>query len=178
MMGSGSGSVVPRFTDMPMGAEPITPMAPNPNRFAGGKPEVVVSDRGTVGSISTAKNIVAYTFSSPSDQAELFVAGKRLTDLNAAVLSGKRLAEVEAFTFVSNDNKFEVEAFLTRPAGAAADAVNAPAEGNAASATTTKYPLIVNIHGGPHGQQGAAFNFKNQVYAARGWATLMVNYRG
>jgi dipeptidyl aminopeptidase/acylaminoacyl peptidase len=38
--------------------------------------------------------------------------------------------------------------------------------------------LIVNIHGGPHGQQGPAFNFKNQVYAARGWATLMVNYRG
>ncbi len=42
----------------------------------------------------------------------------------------------------------------------------------------TGYPLIVNIHGGPHGQQGPAFNFKNQVYAARGWATLMVNYRG
>ena len=36
----------------------------------------------------------------------------------------------------------------------------------------------MNIHGGPHGQQGPAFNFKNQVYAARGWATLMVNYRG
>ena len=34
------------------------------------------------------------------------------------------------------------------------------------------------IHGGPHGQQGPAFNFKNQVYAGRGWATLMVNYRG
>ena len=41
-----------------------------------------------------------------------------------------------------------------------------------------KYPLIVNIHGGPHGQQGPGFIFKNQVYAARGWATLMVNYRG
>ena len=38
--------------------------------------------------------------------------------------------------------------------------------------------MIVNIHGGPHGQQGPAFNFKNQVYAARGWASLMVNYRG
>ena len=34
------------------------------------------------------------------------------------------------------------------------------------------------IHGGPHGQQGPAFNFQSQVYAARGWATLMVNYRG
>lgn len=38
--------------------------------------------------------------------------------------------------------------------------------------------MIVNIHGGPHGQQGPGFYFKNQVYAAQGWATLMVNYRG
>ena len=34
------------------------------------------------------------------------------------------------------------------------------------------------IHGGPHGQQGPAFNAKAQVYAAQGWAALMVNYRG
>ena len=34
------------------------------------------------------------------------------------------------------------------------------------------------IHGGPHGQQGPAFNSKAQVYAAHGWASLMVNYRG
>src|SRR5258708_10705413 len=43
---------------------------------------------------------------------------------------------------------------------------------------TSGHPHIVNIHGGPHGQNGPAFNFKNQVYAARGWATLNVNYRG
>ncbi len=82
-----------------------------------------------------------------------------------------RWREVEAFTFVSNDNKFEVEAFLTKPAG-----FDAPS--NVASGSSRTFPLIVNIHGGPHGQQGPAFNFKNQVYAARGWATLMVNYRG
>src|SRR5260370_6924973 len=43
---------------------------------------------------------------------------------------------------------------------------------------TSRHPLIVNIHGGPHGQNGPDFNFKNQVYAARGWATLNVNFRG
>jgi dipeptidyl aminopeptidase/acylaminoacyl peptidase len=152
----------------------------------GGKPEPVVSERGSVGSFSIAKNTIAYTLATPTDQAELYVAsigtdthagpyirrggpacppsgGCKLTDLNAAVLGGKRLAEVESFTFISNDNKFEVEAFLTKPVG-----LNDAA----------KYPLIVNIHGGPHGQQGPAFNFRNQVYAARGWATLMVNYRG
>jgi dipeptidyl aminopeptidase/acylaminoacyl peptidase len=83
--------------------------------------------------------------------------------LNAEALAGKEIAEVEPFTFISNDNKYEVEAFLTKPLG-----MTAP----------SKHPLIVNIHGGPHGQNGPAFNFKAQVYAARGWATLMVNYRG
>ena len=129
--------------------------------------EQVVGDRGAVGAFSAAKNTIAYAFSTPSDLAELYVRAnaappRRATDLNAAVLGGRQLVDVESFTFVSNDNRFEVEAFLTKPRGA----------------ETGKHPLIVNIHGGPHGQQGAAFNFKNQVYAARGWATLMVNYRG
>jgi dipeptidyl aminopeptidase/acylaminoacyl peptidase len=134
------------------------------------KPEAVVSERGAVGAFSAAKDTLAYAFSSPSDNAELYVrAGtaspRRLTDLNAAVLGGKTLAPVESFTFVSNDNKYEIEALLTTPI----DAVPGSAR---------TFPLIVNIHGGPHGQQGPTFNFKNQVYAARGWATLMVNYRG
>jgi dipeptidyl aminopeptidase/acylaminoacyl peptidase len=136
----------------------------------GGKPEVIVDDRGTVGAFSTAKGAIAYTFAGPNDLAQLYVNGKKLTDLNAAVLGGKAIAEVESFRFISNDNKFEIEAFLTRPIGVGAGLDNA--------AGRNRYPLIVNIHGGPHGQQGPAFNFKNQVYAARGWATLMVNYRG
>ncbi len=125
--------------------------------------EKVVGERGSVGAYSTAKGVVAYTLSTPSAPAELYVGGRRMTDVNADLLRGKLLADVEAFTFVSNDNRFDVEAFLTKPRGCT---------------ETAKCPLIVNIHGGPHGQQGPAFNFKNQVYAARGWATLMVNYRG
>jgi len=131
--------------------------------IAGGKPELVVGERGSVGSFSMAKTVLAYTLATPTDLTQLFIAGRKMTDLNADLLRGKRLADVESFSFISNDNKFEIEAFLTKPLGLA--------EG-------TKHPLIVNIHGGPHGQQGPAFNFKNQVYAARGWATLMVNYRG
>jgi len=134
----------------------------------GGTPEVVVGDKGSVGGFSIAANgKIAYTFIGPSDLFELYLLengrSKKLTDLNTDVLRGKQLGETESFTFISNDNKYEVEAFLTKPAGWKADG---------------KYPLIVNIHGGPHGQQGPAFNFRNQVYAARGWATLLVNYRG
>ena len=126
--------------------------------------EIVVSERGTVGSFSASEeHHRVHACDASRSGGAVSSAGKKLTDLNAAVLRGKPLAEVESFTFISNDNKFEVEAFLTKPLGLTA---------------TAKYPLIVNIHGGPHGQQGPAFNFKNQVYAARGWATLMVNYRG
>jgi len=136
---------------------------------SGGQPEVMINERGTVGAWSVAKgNTMAYTFASPTDLAQLYLkssgaATKKMTDLNASVLGGKQIAEVEPFTFISNDNKYEVEAFLTKPLGLTSGA---------------KHPLIVVIHGGPHGQQGPAFNFKNQVYASRGWASLMVNYRG
>jgi dipeptidyl aminopeptidase/acylaminoacyl peptidase len=136
---------------------------------SGGQPEVIVNDRGTVGAWSITKgDTLAYAFTSSTDLAELYVktgrgAAKKLTDLNAQVLGGKQIADVESFTFVSNDFKYDVEAFLTKPLGMTA---------------TSKHPLIVLIHGGPHGQQGPAFNFKAQVYASRGWATLMVNFRG
>jgi dipeptidyl aminopeptidase/acylaminoacyl peptidase len=135
----------------------------------GGQPEAVVRERGTVGAWAVSKDgTVAYALSTPSNTSQLYVKSsqsspKKTTDLNAQVLDGKEIAEVESFTFISNDNKYEVEAFLTKPL---------------VIASSSKHPLIVNIHGGPHGQQGPAFNFKNQVYAARGWATLMVNYRG
>ena len=151
---------------------------------------------GSVGSFSPMGSTgFAVTFASPTDLAELFLVRKinldrtaelflasepdsgpvqimrnpselereQLTDLNSGVLKGKEIAPVESFRFISNDNKWSVEAFLTKPLGMTA---------------TSKHPLIVNIHGGPHGQNGPAFNFKDQVYAARGWATLHVNYRG
>jgi dipeptidyl aminopeptidase/acylaminoacyl peptidase len=134
----------------------------------GGASQAVVADRGQVGQFDVGpSDRIAYAFTSATDTAELHLLSgtdkRRLTDLNRDVLGGKTFADVEPFTFVSNDNRFNVEAFLTRPLGQTAD---------------SRHPLIVMIHGGPHGQQGSAFNFQSQVYAARGWATLQVNYRG
>ena len=136
---------------------------------SGGKVETIVADRGSVGSYSVSKDgNIAYSFSSPHDLSEVFYGkpeqqSKKLTDLNADIMAGKRIAEVEPLTFISNDNKYEVEAFLTKPLNMTPD---------------SKHPMVVVIHGGPHGQQGPSFNFRNQVYAGLGWATLMVNYRG
>ena len=134
----------------------------------GGKPEAVVQERGAVGSFSIGKSgAVAYSFTSPRDMSELFLksgeSAKQLTDLNADVLRGKQVSDVESFDFISNDNKYNVEAFLVKPLDLAPG---------------SKHPLIVNIHGGPHGQNGPEFNFRDQIFAARGWAVLHVNYRG
>jgi dipeptidyl aminopeptidase/acylaminoacyl peptidase len=135
----------------------------------GGKPEAVVGERGRVGPFSVGKGgTIAYVFSGAADPPALYLkagsgAATKLTDLNADLFRGKEIAPTESFTFISNDNKWEVEAFFTQPLGRTAD---------------SKHPMIVVIHGGPHNFQGPAFNFKNQVYAARGWAVLMVNYRG
>jgi len=137
--------------------------------LSGGSGETVVSGDGLLFSWSVAKGgKLAYSMRTRSDFAELYLrAGtepaKKLTDLNAAALGGKQLAPVESFTFISNDNRYEVEAFLTQPVGKTAN---------------SKHPLIVMIHGGPHGAQGPWLDLKSQIYAARGWATVMVNYRG
>jgi dipeptidyl aminopeptidase/acylaminoacyl peptidase len=136
---------------------------------SGGEPEYIVKDTGGVGDWSVGKNgAIAYAFTTSRDAPQLYLksgdsAPRQLTDLNQELLAGKPIGEVESFTFVSNDNRFEVEAFLTKPIGMTA---------------TSKHPLIVVIHGGPHGQNGTVFNFKNQVYAAHGYAVLNVNYRG
>jgi dipeptidyl aminopeptidase/acylaminoacyl peptidase len=136
---------------------------------AGGPAEAIVSDRGRVtGYALGPRGSLVYTFSGERDLAQLYVGDassspRRLTDLNAEALAGVDIAPVDSFTFVSADMKWDVEAFLTKPLGLNVEG---------------KHPLVVMIHGGPHGAQGPAFSFKSQFYAGKGYATLQVNYRG
>ncbi len=133
-----------------------------------GKPVVVAGENGSVNAFSTQGNRLVYAMVTPGSPAELFVKegdapARQLTDVNKELFATKKVEKVESIQFISNDNKWTVEAFLTYPAS---------------FDPLKKYPMVVNIHGGPHGQQGTAFNLKNQVYSSHGWATLMVNYRG
>ncbi|MBS1664317.1 MAG: S9 family peptidase [Bacteroidetes bacterium] len=119
--------------------------------------------RGDVSGFAVARDGGVLTcMSSAVDLPQLYEGGKALTNLNAELLGKKRVAAVEAFSFRSVDG-LEVEAFLTLPTAG---------WGNG------KHPMIVMIHGGPHSQQGPAFNHRAQAYAAHGYAALMVNYRG
>jgi dipeptidyl aminopeptidase/acylaminoacyl peptidase len=133
--------------------------------------DTLVHDRGSVGAWSVGRDdTIAYACSTPAAPADLYLsrpavrgqAPRRLTDVNRDLLAGKTVADVDALTFKSFDG-MEVEGFLTKPLGLRAGST---------------HPMIVMIHGGPHGQQGPAFNSKAQVYADQGWASLMVNYRG
>jgi dipeptidyl aminopeptidase/acylaminoacyl peptidase len=138
---------------------------------AGGAPEVIApptGEHGTVGSWSVAKDgTVAFALATPASPSEMYLrdvgaASRMLTGLNQDLLASRPLAQIERVAFKSVD-ELDVEGFLTVP----------PSRSGGST-----HPLIVAIHGGPHGQQGPAFHFKAQVYASRGWATLMVNYRG
>jgi dipeptidyl aminopeptidase/acylaminoacyl peptidase len=110
--------------------------------------------------------LVAYASATPSDEAELYVkqadSVRQITHLNEKVLAGKAVAPVDTIDFDSFDG-LAVEAFLTEPVSLD---------------RTKEYPMVVLIHGGPHGAQGPEFNLKAQAYANHGYATLMVNYRG
>ena len=138
---------------------------------SGGPPQAVAPEPrepGVVSSWSVARGrTAAFSMATRSSPAELFsrqqeFAPRQLTTLNRALLSSRMLAMVESLEYGSADGT-PVEAFLTRPVRLD---------------PTARHPLVAMIHGGPHGQQGPTFNAKAQIYAARGYAVLMVNYRG
>ena len=72
------------------------------------------------------------------------------------------LVEPEEIAFRSFDNA-PVQGWLMKPAN---------------FRSGQRYPLILTVHGGPHGMYGYGFNAQFQAYAARGYAVLFLNPRG
>ena len=86
---------------------------------------------------------------------------KRLTDLNhdlAALETGR----VEAITWQGPDG-FTENGVIIYPPGYVAG---------------RKYPLVLNIHGGPMGSSTEGWDASNQYFAAQGWIVFSPNYRG
>lgn len=133
-----------------------------------GESERIVSGPGRVGSFSLDREgAVAYAYHGVDDLAQLYRLDgdsppTKLTDANRALLAEKEIAETVSVEFRSFDG-IPVEAFLTMPLGRAG---------------SSRHPLVAMLKGGPHSQSGPQLNPKAQVYAAQGWATLQVNYRG
>ncbi len=87
---------------------------------------------------------------------------RRLTEVNDAFFAQVEIGEPEAFEYQGTEG-WAIHGWLLRPAGYQ--------EG-------TRYPLILEIHGGPHAAYGNAFFFEFQLLAAQGWGVLFTNPRG
>ena len=87
---------------------------------------------------------------------------RRLVDVNADVLDGLQLGEVEELWFKAPDG-LDIQGWLIKPA-----------EFDPAK----KYPLVLWIHGGPWSMYSVAFNWGWQNFAADGYGVLFLNPRG
>ena len=111
---------------------------------------------------------VAVLISNPTNIGDLFLAdGKtgqttQLTHMNAELFSKLNLTEPEMLWYQSFDGR-RIQAWVQRPP----DFV----EGK-------KYPVILNIHGGPHAAYGYTFDHEFQWMAAKGYIVLYPNPRG
>ncbi len=86
----------------------------------------------------------------------------RLTTVNDSLMAGRSLGEVEPISYDSFDGK-PMQGWIIKPPNFDA---------------SRKYPLLLDIHGGPHAMYGVEFNHQFQTYAGRGFVVLYTNPRG
>jgi dipeptidyl aminopeptidase/acylaminoacyl peptidase len=87
---------------------------------------------------------------------------RRLSAHNESLLRPLRLTGAEEINYPSFDGT-PIQGWLMKPAICSVE---------------RKCPLILSIHGGPHGMFGWSFNSSFQVYAGRNYAVLYLNPRG
>ena len=120
------------------------------------------------GEFSVAANgTVACTSGDPTHPSDLAVVRgghvTRLTRLNDELFSGKKLGEVRPLAVSSSFDKRPIDAWVVLPPDFVAG---------------TKFPLILEIHGGPFASYGPVFSTDDQLYAAAGYVVLYANPRG
>ena len=120
------------------------------------------------GSYSVSDNgIIAYTHGTsqrPSDVAVL-QKGKStvLTALNEDLLGHKKLAQVHEINYKSSFDGEEIQGWYMTPPD---------------FDPSKKYPLLLEIHGGPHLAYGAQWSAEMQRYAKEGYVVFYDNHRG
>ncbi len=148
--------------------------------LAGGSSIAVVDRKAQVGPISVARDgLMALGLTDPHSPREVFRLRpdgqpEPVTSLNTAMVKQWRLVAPETMTFRSFDG-IEVEGWYY-PALSRAEGPALRAAGERAAPASS--PMILSIHGGPHGMYGYGFNAAFQINAAHGYATLALNPRG
>ena len=123
----------------------------------------------SLGSISKSgvAAITQATSTRPAEVARLDLrvahgAPVQLTHVNDAVLSRIHLGRVSEFWYASSGGA-KIQGWVVTPPG---------------FDSTKHYPMIMEIHGGPHGMYGGSFNYMFQNFAANNFVVLYVNPRG
>lgn len=115
-----------------------------------------------------AKGDIAYTRGSAQRLGEVGYLHaddepRTLTGLNEDVLGQRDLGEVHEFTYESSTDGQTIQAWYITPPDFDPD---------------KRYPLILELHGGPHLNYGPHFSAELQRYAAEGYVVVYNNYRG
>ena len=106
--------------------------------------------------------------STPTNIGDLFVQPvsggqpRRLTNINDKLFSTLNLTAPEEIWYTSFDGK-KIQTWVQKPPD---------------FQQGKKYPLILNIHGGPHAAYGWVFDHEMQYMAAKGYVVLYPNPRG
>lgn len=111
---------------------------------------------------------VVFTQGNPLRPADLAVVNTKgevtkLTNLNEDLFAHKELAKVRSISVTSSFDEKRIEAWVALPPGFDPD---------------KKYPLILEIHGGPHAAYGPNFAMEIQLMAAKGYVVVWANPRG
>ena len=143
-----------------------------------GKVKVLASNLGgtsigrpySSGSFTVTKDgDIAYTISRPDRPADIAIVNakggtpKKITSLNDDLFGHKELAEVEEIWYKSSHDGRDIQGWITKPPG---------------FDPKKKYPLILEIHGGPFANYGNRFSAEIQAFAAAGYVVLYTNPRG
>jgi acylaminoacyl-peptidase len=120
------------------------------------------------GSFSVSRTgSIAFTYGRPDNPGDIAIftngAMKVLTSVNQELLQQKVPGRVEEIWYDSSKDKRKIQGWIIQPPGFD------PAK---------KYPLILEIHGGPFGDYGDRFDFEKQVWASMGYVVLYTNPRG
>lgn len=119
-------------------------------------------------SLFAVGRLIALDASTPTNPGDLFLVAadglseRRLTDVNAGLLSELELGEPEGFRYQSTDGAW-LDGWLLKPPRYEAG---------------QRYPLVLQVHGGPHALYGSTFMHEFQLLAARGYLVVYANPRG
>jgi acylaminoacyl-peptidase len=132
--------------------------------------DVGVTDLGrpyTGGQIHAAGGKIVYTRGSVERPADLGLIDhgktRSLTALNENLLAHRTLGKVEEINYTSSAGQQKIQGWLVYPPD---------------FDKSRKYPLLLEIHGGPYAAYGPNFAPETQLYAAHGYLVLYVNPRG